>query len=129
MDIQKEMKLLEDILLSNPEFDKSLLVKDEDGDYEDCEISDLLGIFQAGIEVAEREARKTQIREWLDYTETSPRRDGRYQIFISGEQLTAEYKHPFGFACPQDGCAFIQELISHWALLPEPPKAQEQSHD
>ena len=68
------------------------------------------------------------VSEWIDYTKQSPQIDGRYQIFISSEQLTAEYKHPFGFACPQDGCAFIQELISHWALLPEPPKAQEQSH-
>ena len=67
--------------------------------------------------------------KWNDYTVKGPRIDGRYQIFISGEQLTAEYKHPFGFACPIDGCAFVQELITHWALLPEALVAQEQSHE
>ena len=67
--------------------------------------------------------------EWIDYTKQSPRIDGRYQIFIASEQLTAEYKHPFGFACPIDGCAFVQELITHWALLPEALVAQEQSHE
>ena len=57
MDTQKEIELFEELLIANPDFDASLLAKDEDGNYEDCEISDLLGIFQAGIEIAEREAR------------------------------------------------------------------------
>lgn len=57
MDTQKEIELFEELLLANPDFDESLLAKDEDGYYEDCEIGDQLGIFQAGIEVAEREAR------------------------------------------------------------------------
>ena len=69
------------------------------------------------------------VSKWIDYTKQSPRIDGRYQIFISGEQLTADWESPYGFTCAQEGCAFIQELISHWALLPEPPKAQEQSHE
>ena len=69
--------------------------------------------------------------EWIDYTKQSPRIDGRYQIFIASEQLTAEYKYPFGFACPIDGCAFVQELITHWAVLNADPviEAQEQSHE
>ena len=67
--------------------------------------------------------------KWNENKKKSHRIDGSYQIFIASEQLTAEYEHPFGFACPIDGCAFVQELITHWALLPEPPKAQEQSHD
>jgi len=57
MDTQKEIELFEELLIANPDFDASLLAKDEDGNYENCEISDLLGIFQAGIEIAEREAR------------------------------------------------------------------------
>ena len=57
MDTQKEIELFEELLLANPDFDESLLAKDEDGNYENCEIGDQLGIFQAGIEVAEREAR------------------------------------------------------------------------
>lgn len=67
---------------------------------------------------------------WIDYTKQSPRIDGRYQIFISGEQLAADYKHPFGFSCPIDGCALIQKLITHWAVLGDDPVgAQEQGHD
>ncbi|MBI1450412.1 hypothetical protein IL972_00470 [Acinetobacter sp. FL51] len=61
------------------------------------------------------------VMEWINYTKQSPRIDGRYQIFISGEQLAADYKHPFGFACPIDGCAFVQELITHWAVLEDDP--------
>ncbi|MBI1452835.1 hypothetical protein IL972_13025 [Acinetobacter sp. FL51] len=71
------------------------------------------------------------VPEWFDYTKQSPRIDGRYQIFISGEQLAADYKHPFGFACPIDGCAFVQELITHWAVLNSDPvvDVQEQGHE
>ncbi|RZG63628.1 hypothetical protein EXE25_18960, partial [Acinetobacter bouvetii] len=69
------------------------------------------------------------VPEWIDYTKQSPRIDGRYQIFISGEQITADWQSPFGFSDPVEGDALIQELISHWAMLPEPPKAQEQGHD
>lgn len=66
MDTQKEIELFEELLLANPDFDESLLAKDEDSNYEDCEIEHQLGIFQAGIEVAEREARmsvKAQVPE------------------------------------------------------------------
>ncbi len=58
MELKREIELFEEILLSNPDFDKALLEKDWNGDYRDCEISDLLGIFQAGIEAAERKARQ-----------------------------------------------------------------------
>ncbi|WP_228145713.1 hypothetical protein [Acinetobacter sp. ANC 4654] len=57
MEIQKEIELFEEILLANPDFDEALLSKDENNDYEDSSIADQLGFFQAGIEVAEREAR------------------------------------------------------------------------
>jgi hypothetical protein len=66
------------------------------------------------------------VPEWIDYTKQSPRMNGRYQIFISGEQLTADWESPYGFSDPFEGDALIQEYISHWTLLPEPPKAQEQ---
>ena len=64
---------------------------------------------------------ESRVMEWVDYEKKSPRIDGRYQIFISGEQLAADYKHPLGFACPIDGCAFVQELITHWAVLNNDP--------
>lgn len=76
-------------------------------------------------------AKSHAVLEWKDYTQQSPRIDGRYQIFISGEQLAADWKSPFGFADPVEGDAFIQDLITHWAVLSADPviKAQEQSHE
>ena len=59
--------------------------------------------------------------DWKDYTQQSPRIDGRYQIFINGEQLAADWKSPFGFADPVEGDAFIQDLITHWAVLSADP--------
>lgn len=67
-----------------------------------------------------------EVPEWIDYTKQSPHMNGRYQVFISGEQLAADWESPYGFSDPIDCCALIQEYISHWALLPEPPKTLEQ---
>ena len=67
--------------------------------------------------------------DWKDYTQQSPRIDGRYQIFINGEQLAADWKSPFGFADPIEGVALIQDLITHWAVLSADPVIMEQSHD
>jgi len=65
--------------------------------------------------------------EWNDYTKQSPRIDGRYQIFISGEQITADWQSAFGFSDPVEGDALRQDLITHWAMLPEPPNVQEKA--
>ena len=76
-------------------------------------------------------AKSQAVPEWKDYSQQSPRIDGRYQIFINGEQLAADWKSPFGFADPIEGVAFIQELITHWAVLSADPVTgvQEQSHE
>jgi len=76
-------------------------------------------------------AKSQAVPEWKDYSQQSPRIDGRYQIFINGEQLAADWKSPFGFVDPIEGVALIQELITHWAVLSADPviEAQEQSHD
>ncbi|WP_180048700.1 hypothetical protein [Acinetobacter sp. YH12144] len=74
-------------------------------------------------------AKAQAVPEWIDYTKQSPRIDGRYQIFISGEQITADWQSPFGFSDPVEGEALIQGLISHWGMLPEPPKPQEPTND
>lgn len=79
--------------------------------------------------VAWQAAKAQVVPEWIDYTKQSPRIDGRYQIFISGEQITADWQSPFGFSDPVEGEALIQDLISHWGMLPEPPKAQEPAND
>ncbi|WP_372410216.1 hypothetical protein ACDI99_03715 [Acinetobacter radioresistens] len=62
------------------------------------------------------------VPEWKEYEKESPRIDGRYQIFINGEQLTANWETPFGFSSAEDNTAFLQHLITHWSMLPENPK-------
>lgn len=74
-------------------------------------------------------AKAQAVPKWIDYTKQSPRIDGRYQIFTSGEQITADWQSPFGFSDPVEGEALIQGLISHWGMLPEPPKPQEPAND
>lgn len=59
---------------------------------------------------------------WNDYSIISPAIEGRYQIFINGEQLAADWIDKFGFADPFDGDALRQDLITHWQSLPQPPK-------
>lgn len=87
-------------------------------------------IFTEIVERMFDELAKAQVvPEWIDYTKQSPRIDGRYQIFISGEQITADWQSPFGFSDPVEGEALIQGLISHWGMLPEPPKPQEPAND
>lgn len=78
----------------------------------------------------EMQAAKSQaVPEWFDYTKQSPQMDGNYQIFIKGEQITAKWVSRFGFADPIEGDALRQELITHWAMQPQSPKAQESAND
>jgi hypothetical protein len=72
-------------------------------------------------------AKAQAVPEWNDYTKQSPRIDGRYQIFISGEQITADWQSAFGFSDPVEGDALRQDLITHWAMLPEPLNVQEKA--
>lgn len=74
-------------------------------------------------------AKSQAVPEWKDYSQQSPRIDGRYQIFINGEQLAADWKSPFGFADPIEGVALIQDLITHWAVLSADPVIMEQSNE
>lgn len=74
-------------------------------------------------------AKSPSVSDWKDYSQQSPRIDGRYQIFINGEQLAADWKSPFGFADPIEGVALIQDLITHWAVLSADPVIVEQSHE
>lgn len=69
------------------------------------------------------------VPEWFDYTKQSPQMDGNYQIFIKGEQITAKWVSRFGFADPIEGDALRQELITHWAMQPQSPKAQEPANE
>lgn len=77
------------------------------------------------------QAKAQAVPEWIEYEKQSPRIDGRYQIFINGEQLAADWESPYGFSSAEDGTAFIQELITHWSVLNNDPaiKAQEPAND
>ena len=63
-----------------------------------------------------------QASTWNDYSLISPAIEGRYQIFINGEQVAADWIDKFGFADPFEGDALRQDLITHWQPLPQSPK-------
>ncbi|OAL84450.1 hypothetical protein AY605_07230 [Acinetobacter sp. SFD] len=61
MDIQEIQEKFEDLLLANPDFDESLLEKDEEGCYSDSDIQHMYSMFEAGTEVGEQwQAAKAQ---------------------------------------------------------------------
>ena len=102
MDTQKEIELFEELLLANPDFDESLLAKDEDSNYEDCEIEHQLGIFQAGIEVAEREARmsvkaqavlKSPVMAFDEWFKKRHEKSGLYEEALCGKDDATYIKH------------------------------------
>jgi hypothetical protein len=99
---------------------------DYENPYENSDTALAFNLFKKGWQ-----AKSPSVSEWKDYSQQSPRIDGRYQIFINGEQLAADWKSPFGFADPIEGVALIQGLITHWAVLSADPviEAQEQSHE
>ncbi len=68
------------------------------------------------------QVRAQAVPEWIDYEKQSPRTNGRYQIFIEGEQIAADWENHFGFSCPISGEALIQEKITHWSALGEDPE-------
>lgn len=68
------------------------------------------------------EAKAQAVPEWTEYEMKSPRIDGRYQIFIDGEQIAADWECGFGFSCPISGEALIQQKITHWSVLGGDPK-------
>ena len=94
---------------------------DEDGNFDDMSMAYAWSAWQA--------AKSQAVPEWFDYTKQSPQMDGNYQIFIKGEQITAKWVSRFGFADPIEGDALRQELITHWAMQPQSPKAQEPAND
>jgi len=126
MDIQKEIELFEEILLANPDFDEALLSKDENYDYEDSSIADQLGFFQAGIEVAEREAHmgaKAQaVPEWISVKDKLPEIGVYVMVFLEkqGHNPTT-----YNF-CQYTKFGFHLSNVTHWMHLPGVPKAQEQ---
>ncbi|WP_104472638.1 hypothetical protein [Acinetobacter indicus] len=127
MDLQKENNLIQEAF--EVEVDETGFCLDQKwGDYENpYENSDTalaFNLFKKGWQ-----AKAQAVPEWFDYTKQSPQMDGNYQIFIKGEQITAKWVSRFGFADPIEGDALRQELITHWAMQPQSPKAQEPAND
>lgn len=60
MDIQEIESKFEELLLANPDFDESLLEKDEEGSYSDSDIQHMYSMFEAGTEVGEKRNAKAQ---------------------------------------------------------------------
>lgn len=89
---------------------------DDDGNYEDRETLCGWHMWQAAQE------QMLQASTWNDYSLISPAIEGRYQIFINGEQVAADWIDKFGFADPFEGDALRQDLITHWQPLPQSPK-------
>lgn len=89
---------------------------DDDGNYEDRETLCGWYMWQAAQE------QMLQASTWNDYSLISPAIEGRYQIFINGEQVAADWIDKFGFADPFEGDALRQDLITHWQPLPQSPK-------
>jgi len=121
VNIQKEYELFEEILLANPDFDESLLLKDEDGNYEDSDIDDQLGFFQAGIEVAEREARmNAQAQAVPEGFVLVPIESLKVALFWMNEDID-----PW-----QMGGDSFADLFEHKPILEKAlVKTQEQDHD
>lgn len=126
MDTQKEIELFEELLIANPDFDASLLAKDEDGNYEDCEISDLLGIFQAGIEIAEREARmnakaqavlKSPVMAFDEWFKKRHEKTGLYEEALCGKDDATYIKHEMNKAF-QAGRKEKQAVLEGFVLVP-----------
>ncbi|MCU4322171.1 hypothetical protein [Acinetobacter schindleri] len=111
MDIEKEREAFDGWLKTHPDY----------WDITEYEANIMFDTWQA--------AKAQAVPEWFDYTKQSPQMDGNYQIFIKGEQITAKWVSRFGFADPIEGDALRRELITHWAMQPQSPKAQEPAND
>lgn len=145
MEVQKEYKLFEELLLANPDFDESLLEKEDDGNYINCEIADQLGIFQAGIEVAEREAymnAKAQVTEsnaLLSASLDAIQKLGSGDFVLVPKEPTEEMLGAAWEAPPVGGPSgnkrvfYEKQAVVYKAMVEEAEKAmietQEQGHD
>lgn len=64
------------------------------------------------------------VPKWVDLNVAVP--DDKQEvlvIFEDGTRVAAEFDRKFGFSSIEDGCAYLQHLITHWMPLPEAPEA------
>lgn len=60
--------------------------------------------------------------KWHDYAIVPPEKSGNYLIYIYDHIHVGRFEKKYGFSSVEDDCAFIQEYITHWSELPEPPQ-------
>ncbi|WP_257222390.1 DUF551 domain-containing protein [Acinetobacter sp. YH12200] len=130
MDIQEIQEKFEDLLLANPDFDESLLEKDEESCYSDSDIQHMYSIFEAGTEVGEQwKAAKAQaVPEWISTSERMPEEGEEVLVHNLGQvrQVTRDSKWAGGFKernCYGWQAAYSQ---SHW--MPKSIELPEQYH-
>ncbi|ENW29414.1 hypothetical protein [Acinetobacter lwoffii] len=119
MDIQEIQEKFEDLLLANPDFDESLLEKDEEGCYSDSDIQHMYSMFEAGTEVGEQwQAAKAQaVPEGFvlikDDTKT----------VVAIERMVEQQVEASGMDSRR------LERLDGWKIIEAAVKAQEQAND
>lgn len=130
MDILEIQEKFEDLLLANPDFDESLLEKDEEGCYSDSDIQHMYSMFEAGTEVGEQwQAAKAQaVPEWIETSERMPDEGEEVLVHSLGQvrQVTRDSKWAGGFK--ERNCYGWQAAYgqSHW--MPKSIELPEQYH-
>lgn len=60
--------------------------------------------------------------EWISVKDKLPEFGDQVLIYIGSQMTVAEYTKGMGFICAIERDMFIQDYITHWQKLPEPPK-------
>lgn len=135
MDIQTIQEKFEDLLLANPDFDESLLEKDEEGSYSDSDIQHMYSMFEAGTEVGEQwQAAKAQsVPEWISVQDRMPEQGQKVLVFRP-DAHNHPHKDPNFKICTYAGAdifinSHFEHVITHWKPLESPIEAQEPAND
>ncbi len=137
MDIREIQEKFEDLLLANPDFDESLLEKDEEGSYSDSDIQHMYSMFEAGTEVREQwQAAKAQaVPEWISVEDSLPKKNANVLLNVVARRRGKPFSC-IGFYSvePDDEPCFILDDnftilkgVTHWMPLPDAP--QEPAND
>ena len=130
MDIQEIQERFEGLMLANPDFDESLLVKDDEGCYEDFNTNAMYQMFEAGLEVGEKLQAAKAVQEWNSVDDKEPPL-GTMVLICWSDALDVEPEKDYMDHDVDHGVNYWVNYNdgdepSHWMLLPE-PVAQEQN--
>lgn len=136
MDIQEIESKFEELLLANPDFDESLLQKDEDGCYEDFDINSMYQMFEAGTEVGEKwqAAKAPESNALLSAAVDAVEKLGSGDFVLVPKEPSEFMVNAGGKAnseCLNENAPLGERLYRHPALKVYKAmiEAQEQSHD